>query len=245
MVMDIHAVLVYTITDILRMSKASESHMVSEVLPGAGEANLSEDEVRRRLPEVELIDDPHLRHMVIEALQYTPDYWWEVAASVSGNYHNEFARGEHGLWIHTKMAVTVYDRLIDSWVYQGILSEYHADCVLAGILLHDMFKQGLPEDRDPDDYTTEDDHDVTAARWLRKHTELPYEVIHAVDAHNGPWYEGAEPKESGGNIVASSVAQMTHICDMVASDSDMTMGIWKPTEEILDVYPDIPTSNLG
>lgn len=227
------------------MSKPPDSAMTNEVLPGAGEPNLSDEEVRRRLPEVELIDDPHLRRQVIEALQYIPDYWWTVPASVSGNFHNEFARGERGLWIHTKMAVTVFERLAPSWVQQGIFTDYDRDCALAALLLHDMFKQGLPTDRDPDDYTTERDHDVIAARWLQEYTELPYRVIHAVDAHNGPWYKGSNPKEaSGGHVNAVAVAQLTHLCDMAASDANVTAGVWKPAEEILEVYPNIPTADL-
>lgn len=203
--------------------------------------NLSADEVIRRLPEVRLIEDNKLRALTIDALRYAPDYFWKEAASTSGKYHHPHARGECGLWIHTKMAIPMFMRLAPSWVAQGKLTEKERDMALSALLLHDMFKQGLPENRDPDnpdDCHTSGDHDVVAAEWFAEHTNLPEEVIGAVKAHNGPeeWGEGPAPQ--------SDVEQIVHTCDMLASDPNNPVSVWKPTEEILDVAPDINRADL-
>lgn len=209
--------------------------------PTTVEPRLDATEVIRRLPEVRTITNERLRALTIDALRYTPDYWWNVPASTSGKYHNPLARGKHGLWIHTKMAMTALEVLLPSWKAQGKLTEWDADCARAAVLLHDIFKQGLPENRDPSDPNdchTVGNHDVIAAEWLAAHTELPAEVIGAVEAHNGPeeWGEGKSPD--------SDLEQIVHMADNLASEEDGTFGVWKPSDRLTTAYPDIPRSDL-
>lgn len=211
---------------------------------------ISADEVIRRFPEVQRISDNEIRALTIDALRYTPDYFWTVPASTSGKYHNPLARGKHGLWIHTKMAFTVMEGLAESWVAQGIVTERDADMARSAMLVHDQYKQGLPADRDPnnpDHCHTDGDHDVLAAEWFAEYTDLPDAVIHAVAAHNGPseatgpdsygWGEGPAPYEHD-DETARNVAQLVHSCDMMGSRATVTPDVWEPADELVEEYGD-------
>jgi hypothetical protein len=198
------------------------------------DSHWDEATIRDRFPEVELINDTALRAETIDALRRsTPDYFWEMPASTSGKYHNPFTRMGHGLHIHVKMTLTVYERIVDSWVQLGRISEYEADCGRAALLLHDVLKAG--HTYEDGDHSVEN-HDVLAATWLRHNTELPTEVIDAVAAHNGPWMVGPEPD--------SELSLLVHTCDMVASDANVTAGVFKPDERLVEKYPSLPQATL-
>lgn len=211
------------------MSKASDAGQTPT-------PNLDATEVIRRFPEVRAIEDSTLRALTVDTLRYTPDYFWTVPASTSGNYHHPLARGKHGLWIHTKMAATVFEECVESEVKQGNITEYDADCGRAAVLLHDQFKQGYPENRpdDPDDQHTVGNHDVLAAEWFRQHTNLPEPVISAVEAHNGPeeWGEGKAPD--------AELGKMVHRADLLASRPSITPAVLDPAGELVEEYPNIP-----
>lgn len=193
-----------------------------------------EEEIRRRLPEVTLIDDEELREETIDALRRgLPRYFWEAPATNRVRYHNLFARRRHGLWIHVKMVATAFERKAESYVKRGVLTEYEADCVRAAILLHDMLKYGTQYEEGS---STADNHDLLAGQWLRRNTELPQPVIDGVEQHNGAWYEGPEPD--------SDVSEAVHLCDMDGSTSNGTWGLYEPAEEITEKYPEIPRANL-
>lgn len=196
-----------------------------------------EEEIERRLPEVTLIEDDELRAQTLDALQRgVPDYFWEVPATASGKYHHPYARGRRGVWIHTKMVFTAFERKAESYVKRGVLTEYEADCVRAAILLHDMLKYGHSYG-DGDDVAR--NHDLLAGQWLRRESELPADVIRGVECHNGPWYEGPTPQYG-----EEPVADIVHMCDMDGSTANVTCGLYEPAEEITEKYPAIPRANL-
>jgi hypothetical protein len=200
--------------------------------PTVVDTNLSADEVYDRLPEVRCIDDDTLRSETIEAIaRGTPDYFWEVEASASKRYHHPFARQTHGLWIHVKMVFTAFERIVDSYTQRDELTDYEADCCRAAILLHDMFKRGVEAEN-----STVGNHDILAATWLRLHTDLPREVYRAVEAHSGPWYQGDEPE--------TTVEELVHVADMIASTSNISCGVYEPHEDITTKYPNIPRADL-
>jgi hypothetical protein len=208
-------------------------------------AGLSDAELLRRLPEVTHIESEEIRAQTLAVLRHTPDYFWTVPASTSGKYHNEFAREEHGLWIHTKMAAHVCEEMLPSWIGQGYITDDQADLVRQGVLLHDLFKQDLPENRDPEnpaDCHTADDHDLIAAEWLAEHTDVSDVVVHAVAAHNGPdgWGDGPSPTDTDAPV-AAEVAREVHTCDMMASRATITAAVYDPCEELTEKYPELPT----
>lgn len=184
------------------------------------------EELVRRFPEVNDIRDPDIQQEVEKVLCHDlPEYFWKVPASSTGKYHPKDHNQEHGLWIHTKRAFTAFERLARSYDNQGKISRYEQDCGRAAILLHDMFKYGKPPERQEH---TISDHDVLAARFLERNTDLPEEVIGCVASHNGPsgWGEGKAPE--------TELEQIHHLADMIASDSNGYFKIKQPAEELQD-----------
>lgn len=189
-------------------------------------------EIERRLPEVTLIEDDELREQTVDALSRgVPKYFWKVPATSSGHYHNPFARGRHGLWVHVKMGFAVYERLVRSKIEQGLMTEYEADCGRAALLLHDMLKYGHSYSKGD---STVKNHDLLAGTWLRHNTDLPEAVIRAVERHNGPWYEGPEPE--------TEMEHLVHTADMVASSRNITPGVFEPHPKLAETYPNLPTA---
>lgn len=202
-------------------------------------------EVTRRFPEAMTIENKELRTMVLEALQHTPEYFWQVPASSSKKYHNPWCRNQHGLWIHVKMAFTTLNRISDSYVQQGLLPEEWIDYAKAAVLLHDMFKQGMPqEDGESDTGHTVSDHDVIGAEWLEDNTDLPEPVTEAVHTHNGGWYDGRAPVDHDCRGRQFHLSMLVHTADMMASDPNTTAGLYKPAKEIASKYPNIPRAAL-
>jgi len=154
--------------------------------------DLDREELLRRLPEIRKIEDEKLREQVIDIfLHHCTDYFWRVPASSSGNHHPPDTRGRHGLLVHSKRAFWAFEDLACTDVEMGLIDEEELDYGRAGILLHDIFKQGH-EPRD--EHHTRENHDRIAARYLGRKTDLPDEVLGLIDSHNGAWYEGKTPE---------------------------------------------------
>lgn len=184
------------------------------------ENELDEEEVKRRLPEVEKIDNVEIRGKTIQAfVDLCPDYFWQVPASTTGKYHPEDTTGKYGLWIHTKRAFTAFERLADSAVEGSVIAEIGADRGRAAILLHDMYKQGNP----PQGHTV-DNHGEICADILSRYTDFRREVIDCVKTHNGPWSHVRKPQ--------TWLEALHHWADMVASDRKSRFRLYKPTPEL-------------
>lgn len=211
------------------------------------EPTLSVAEVERRFPTLTNITDTDLREETTWALQHTPEYFWSAPASASGQYHHPLARGEKGLWFHTLMAAQFFETtLYETNVQMGKLSEQDADMVRAGILLHDLFKQGYPEDRRISSrsgtYSTHPKHDRLAAQWLDTHTDLPEPVIRTVAAHNGGWSTDFSPVDYNG--ATQEIALQTHYADMAASRSGNHIAIPNAPDEIAELLAEWDSTSL-
>jgi hypothetical protein len=174
----------------------------------------SEEELFRRLPEIKEIEDSTLRVKTAKLfMEEVPEYFWEVPASTSGNYHHPISRGKHGLWIHTKMAFQLFNRMADSWVEAGKITEYEKACGQSAILLHDMFKQGVPQQG----YTV-GDHDEIAAEFLAEYG-IEEKVVGCVLSHNGPegWGSGRAPE--------NPLEELHHLADMAGSGENILANI--------------------
>lgn len=186
--------------------------------------------VFEKLPEVELIDDDEIRNEVIICIdEQDKDYFWEAPATTSDDYHNPYCRHEYGLWIHTKMVCSAYERFVDSYVEQELITEREADIGRAACILHDFRKYGQWWS---DGKSATYDHGPYMADLLRERTELPSKAADAIASHMGPWYEGPEPQ--------TPLEQLVHQADMSGSAANGTYGIYKPHSDITDKYPDIP-----
>lgn len=192
--------------------------------------SLDSHEVIRRFPEINKIDYDSIRQNTINAfVELCPDYFWNVPASSSGNYHPKDHRGDRGLWLHTKRAFTQYQRLAPSFHHQNKITKKEMDYGKSAILLHDMFKYGWPKQ----DHTTKD-HDVIAAKILDDY--LAGDVIGCIATHNGPWYEGPSPR--------SDLEQVHHMADMAASDvSNPNIAVLNPSRELKKEFPNVNKKN--
>lgn len=186
--------------------------------------SLTESELYRQFPELELFGDTELEQQTADAfLQWCPEYFWEIPSSGTGKYHPPDEHGEYGNVIHTKRVFLAYEQLARSWTEQQLLTadEYH--CGQAATLLHDMLKFGWPSDNTG---VTVSDHDVIAARIVQNRTELPGEVAGAIAAHAGPFGDGPTPK--------TALQQVVHLADMSVSANHYYSDVFEPSDEIVE-----------
>lgn len=185
--------------------------------------------IEEKLPPLELIVNEPIRDEAAEACEeIIPDYFWEVPACSSENadYHHYHCRRERGLWIHTLMVSTAYERLVESYKAQRKVNGVEADAGRAAVLLHDALKYGTYY---YDGDATFGGHDRLAAERVRDETSLPDIVADAIAAHMGPWGEGPAPE--------TPLERLVHQADMVASSPHITCGIYKTPEPIERMYP--------
>lgn len=185
-----------------------------------GDSQLDGDEVYRRMPALDLIQDDELREATARVTAAAPDYFWRVPASTSG-YHHPLCQGERGLWAHTSMVVTVLERLSDSFVQQDRLQRWDVDAARSAAILHDQRKNGMPVE--PSDSSVSN-HDVLMANVAREEG-LPDVVADAIESHMGPWYDGPIPR--------TAVDHLVHNADMVASTATITPKVPGPVPEEL------------
>ena len=131
--------------------------------------------------EINFIKNEHMKNIVINTLDNSPECIQTIAASSSGRYHPEYAviKGsvddngninEGGLVKHIKATVGIAYSMIESDVLEGLLhkevndyDETYEDVVYASLILHDCCK--------PDDtpkHSTKFDHPLIGADLFNK-----------------------------------------------------------------------------
>jgi hypothetical protein len=191
----------------------------------------SEEELLRRLPEIDAIYDEELRAAVIRTfLDGCPDYFWERPSSSTGKYHSPDERGKHGNWLHTKRVFAQYCSLSRSALEAQELTEWERECGKAAALIHDMMKYGWPSEGNEH---TVSDHDTIAADVARYIGDSPNEVYLLIHAHMGPWGEGMFP--------ANNRQWLLHYADKSASGiAEDRLAVYYPSEELKEEMPDLP-----
>ena len=180
---------------------------------------LSPAEARRRMPSLQLIENDAIREETCKLTMFAPAYFWERPGSTAG-YHNAH---EHGLWAHTLKLSTVIERLAGSYTERGLLRKpLDVDRAHAIAILHDQRKAG------EDGEETQSDHDWWMGGVVRQESELGETVARAIESHMGPWYEGPEP--------SSTLAELVHVADMVASDDNADIALPAPVPEELEAH---------
>lgn len=193
----------------------------------------SPDEVRRRLPEVDLIRADDLRAQTIAYfIDATPGYFWDKPASVSGKYHPPDERGQHGLWLHTKRVAASYEHVSRSLLELGEINEWDVDCGLAAALIHDTYQAGWPSDNES--WAT--NHDVIAAAVAHFVAQLPDTVVRLVHTHMGPW--------GGGQVPTTAHERLFHYADLTAAAATHEPSVYEPADELLSVAPNIGQRSL-
>ena len=190
----------------------------------------SEDELVRRLPEIDAIYNEEIRDATVRTfLDGCPDYFWELPTSSTGKYHSPDERGKHGNWIHTKRVFATYANMSESYLEAHEITERQREAGKAAALIHDMMKYGWPSDGNEH---TQQNHDVIAAEVARHIGEVPNEVYLLIHGHMGPWGEGMLPENDR--------QWLFHFADKSASGVDEDdLAVYYPASEILEEVPDI------
>lgn len=205
--------------------------MVGPMNPVEYLPELSEQELKRRLPEIQYIENNALREQVIELLlAECPEHYWTYPASTSGNHHPMDERTLHGHWIHTKRMFSAFKYISESPRKTASkdeipnkfgISKHERECGLAASLTHDIFKFGRSEKTDH----TLENHDTLAAEYLSDNYELPETFIQCIESHNGPWKDGKHPEKI--------TELLFHYSDMMVSDIQSERILLEPTQELL------------
>lgn len=187
----------------------------------------TEEELLRRLPEIDAIYDERVRDATIEYfLRYCPDYFWERAASSTGKYHPSDESGDYGTWLHSKRVFYEYTNLSESLLELQDITEHERECGKAAALIHDTFNYGWPsENRDK----TTHEHDLIAAAITEEVNGMPEEVTSLVETHMGPWGEGPLPKTPN--------ERCFHMSDKSAAATNHLQEVYYPSGELQDEFP--------
>jgi len=189
----------------------------------------SEEELLRRLPEIDAIYDEDLRRGVIRTfMKGCPDCFWERPSSSSGKYHSLDEIGKHGNWLHTKRVFAEYCNISESWVELGTIDPIDKEVGKAATLIHDMMKYGWPSEQN--DHTVQN-HDLVAADVARNIGRMPESVNRLIEVHMGPWGEGPNPE--------TPAERLLHTADKSAARRENDIGVYFPADELLEEWPDI------
>lgn len=190
----------------------------------------SEEELIRRLPEIDAIYDEELRDCVIRTfMDGAPPYFWERPTSSTGKYHSDDECGKHGNWLHTKRVFKAYVDLSDSYWEAGEISTKQREAGKAAALIHDMMKYGWPSEGNEH---TVSNHDVIAANVARHIGGCPDEIYDLIHSHMGPWAEGMTPENDR--------QWLLHFADKSASSTDEDdLAVYFPAEELQEEFPDL------
>lgn len=201
----------------------------AERIDGVRNSLNSEEELLRRLPEIDAIYNVEVRQAVIDYfLTYVPDYFWDHPASASGNYHPPDERGKYGTWLHTKRVFVEYANLSESLLELHEITERERAAGKAAALMHDTFNYGWPsENRD----MTTSEHDVIAASIAEQVDGMPEETVNLIRSHMGPWGDGQAPDTKN--------EMCFHFADKAAAKDSATPGVYFPAEEIMAEWPEV------
>lgn len=196
----------------------------------------TEEELIRRLPEIDAIYDDDIRDCVIKTfLDGCPDSFWERPTSSTGKYHSDDECGKHGNWLHTKRVFKSYVDISESYWEAGEISTKQRESGKAAALIHDMMKYGWPSSGNEH---TVNDHDIIAANVAKHIGGCSNEVYLLIHGHMGCWGEGMIPENDR--------QWLLHFADKSASSThEDDLAVYFPAEELLDEIPDLNIIEVG
>ena len=92
---------------------------------------------------IEVINNEELRKVVHKLLEAAPDYITVCPASSTGKYHPADEIGENGMILHIRRCATIAIEVTRMYGWD----QDAQDLLIAGSMLHDVYKQGLPTNR--------------------------------------------------------------------------------------------------
>jgi len=180
------------------------------------------------------IKDDGIRNFVKTALDNAPEGFWTIACSGSGRYHPPENQGSGGVIRHLIKCIITAKDLCDYFN----LDEKDTDIVLAGAILHDIQKNGIPWGE-----KTHIEHAKIGADFLKKF-ELKEpektEIINCVRYHMHRFTGTIEDRERASNpTIKEHIIQMT---DMFCSRK---FASWLPWLELTNEQINNFSSNIN
>lgn len=157
--------------------------------------------------ELGAIPDADIREWTARALQYAPDEFMLMPASLSGKYHPEDERGECGKALHTKRAFRTLLTLFDSY---GAFTDEAKSLCMSAILLHDVCYNEQTGKYHP--LAVRPYYRVKLGRRFVNEYSTIFDII---EAHSGKWsvFDTLRPNSPEESIVhlADNIAAKLHI----------------------------------
>lgn len=178
----------------------------------------NEEKINTFAKELEFIKNPQIKEFAKVAIEFLPDYFFIVPASSSGKFHPNYALGSGGLVRHTIAAVRIAVELFRTGLWR--FSDDHKDLILVGLILHDGFKSGSPQEK-----YSRADHPMIVANEISNNKELmamlPQEqtnyILDNIRTHMGRWVFDYKTQEKILDEPKSASQIFTHLVDYIAS----------------------------
>jgi len=156
--------------------------------------------------ELSLIQDREVLDLIEALLVFTPSYFWRIKGSTTGKYHPEDENKPGGKVLHVKRAVHVAKELCHM---ENILSP-RKDMLLGAMILHDMFCQGLEDNKDFTDMA----HPYYVRQVSPQLANMKYynHVTEIIEGHMGRWSSNETPI-----IYDSQLVKLGQIADYISS----------------------------
>jgi hypothetical protein len=167
--------------------------------------------------ELGYIKRQDMKQYIQEMLELLPDYFYEVPASSTGQYHPQYALGKEGLVRHTKAGVGILVELFRNETIWWNLNDY-MDIGIGAFLLHDGLKHG----REGQEFTIAE-HPTEMVQFLEEHytEQIPQEdfdvLCGCIESHMGQFNTHPKTKEVILRKPRTELEKLVHLADYLAS----------------------------
>lgn len=175
--------------------------------------------------ELDQIISPDFKEFVINKLEQAPDFILDMPSSTTGKYHPADEIGPTGMVKHIKRCVVIADEIARLEQH----SDDEKDILIAGCILHDLFKTGKVKEK----YTVAE-HPIYSFQFIMEGVSHKYQKLLAYIclAHEGQWtiqeaYRFV-PDEFKQSRKARKLAKSMHLIDYISS----RRSIWNCMQEI-------------
>lgn len=175
--------------------------------------------------EISLIKNIDYQNFICYYLDSVGDWFFHEAASSTGRYHPQFAKGEGGLVRHTKAVVMFAEELLRMSPYCYYPEEYK-DYIIMACIVHDTCKYGLGEyDKTQYKYHARNAAICVNNKWLEYFNEpAPFLLLSAIRGHMGQWSEKEDKP-------FTSIDHCVHLADYMASRNFIDIPILNSNNE--------------
>lgn len=174
--------------------------------------------------ELSKIRDEDYRKAVEGIINQIPAEFFLKPASSTGKYHPPYAKGKHGLLLHTKCAFWIGYRFMEPGAMFERLSDHERDVALTALLIHDTMKYGRDGGKSKggftyfehptlvkslvDDYLEGDSPSEKVRKFLA-------DVLNCVESHMGSWSTNRQSKIIL-RVPETQLEKFVHLCDYAA-----------------------------